>query len=393
MSTPGGPYETGSGDAGRWAPFPVQDWSRMPPAPSDPYANVDPASPPGYVDPTSPPGYVDPTSPPGYVDPTWGPPAGPRSTGPTPPDRRPGWLPLLAVVLVTVLVAGGLLVTSRAGRAAARTAADTYVPADGSVAHLERTTSIGQESTSSAHVVESARQHGALVLSGLDFTLGSKVLGAVGGIDHLDEMAFWRTTGTMIGNLGNSQQHVRVYRVDGPVELVAESGDGGADVYTPALLELPAEVQAGDTWASEGTIGSRHYRSDLRAAAAEPGCLQVTGTIVESTAAGQAGTTREVARTWCDGRGVTVEETVRGDVVTRVQSGPRPATDPTLRTVAEKWAWGDPATWRRRDYDLLSVDLSLGTGSMTGAPSQVPPVITASGLVFRTTNGDDLVAT
>ena len=335
-----------------------------------------------------------------YVDPTWGPPApahpptsAGRPTRPAPIERRPGWLPLVAVIMVTVLVAGGLLVATQIGGATGGTAAAEYLPGDGSATYQQRQTSIGDESTTSSHVTESARQSGALVLAGLDFTLGSKVLGSVGGVDHLDRMQFWRTTSTMIGNLGTSQQHIRVYRVDGPVELVAESSQSGADVYSPALLELPADVRAGDGWSSEGTVGSRRYRSDLRASPAEPGCLRVTGSIVESTSTGTASSTTQVVRTWCEHRGITVEESVRGNVVTELQAGIRPAMDPTLRTVAEDWAWTDPARWRRRDFDLLSADLSLGSGPMTGASAQVAPVITASGLVFRTTNGDDIVAT
>jgi outer membrane protein assembly factor BamB len=360
MSTPGGPSQQGSGDADRWAPFPVQDWSTMPPSGSshDPYA---------------------------HVDPTWGPPA-PRT------DRRPGWLPLLVVIMVTVLVAGGLLAADHSGAATARTAATRFVPSDGSVRYLQRDTTIGAVTTSSRHVQESARQGGALVIGGLDFTLGTAVVGAV-GMGQLDRMAFWRTTETMIGNLGSSQQHIRVYRIDGSVELVAESDQGGADVYSPALVELPEDVSVGDTWSNEGTIGSRRYHSEFRAAAAEPGCLQVSGNVKESTAAGQPGTTRAVAKTWCEGRGVRLEETSRGKLVTRVESAPKPSADPTLRTADEEWVWSDPAAWRRRGFDLMSYDASLGSGMMTGAPGQLPPVVTASGLVFRTTSGDDLVAT
>jgi outer membrane protein assembly factor BamB len=79
--------------------------------------------------------------------------------------------------------------------------------------------------------------------------------------------------------------------------------------------------------------------------------------------------------------------TVRTDTVSP------PAADPTRRTVAEAWTWSDPKRWKRRDFDLMSADASLGSGPMAGAPGAVPPVLTASGLVIRTTSGDDLVAT
>ena len=326
-----------------------------------------------------------------YVDPSWAPPV-----AAPPADRRPGWLPLLAVIMVTVLVAGGLFVNERSGadarRAADADAASRFLPGDGTVGYQQRTTTVGGATTSSKHVQESARQGGALVLAGLDFTLGTAVLKVV-GFDGLDRMSFWRTTGSMLENLGSSQQQVRVYRVDGDIALVAESGPGAADVYTPALVALPARVVAGDTWSSAGSVGARRYRSEFRAAAAESGCLQVDGSIEESSTAGQAAVSRRVSRLWCEGRGIVTEQTTVGQVSTVTETTSPPSPDRTLRTADEQWSWGDPATWRQRDFDLLSADHSLGSGIMTGSASQVPPVVTASGLVFRVTNGDDLVAT
>ncbi len=327
----------------------------------------------------------------GYVDASWGPPE-PTRAGPSRPAQGPRWLPLLALVVVTVLVAGGLFAAEHVGAATGNATALRYVPADGRATYQQRTTTVGDETVSSTFVQESALQSGLQVLGGLDWTLGLKVSGVVGS-DHIDRMRFWRTTGSEIGNLGSSQQNVRVYRVDGAIELIAESDQGGADVYSPALVELPAQVAPGDTWSGEGTVGSRTYRSDFRASAAEPGCLQVSGTVAETSATGQPGTTRDVRKTWCERRAVVLEETVRGEVSVRVDTVSRPAADPTLRTVGEDWAWSDPAHWRRRDFDLMSSDASLGSGPMAGTPGQVPPVLTASGLIIRPTSGDDLVAT
>ena len=326
-----------------------------------------------------------------YVDPSWGPPPSVGRAGSI-PDPRPRWLPLLAVLLVTVLVAGGLFAAEHVGAATSSPEALRYVPVDGRATYQQRTTTVGGETVSSTLVQESAIQTGLQVLGGLDWSLGVKVSGVVGS-EHVERMRFWRTTSSEIGNLGSSQQNVRVYRIDGPVELIAESDQGGADVYSPALVELPAEVAPGDTWSGAGKVGSRGYRSDFRAAAAEPGCLRVTGTVAETTATGRPGTTREVRKTWCERRAVVLEEIVRGEVSVRVDTVSRPAADPTLRTVGEPWSWSDPARWRRRDFDLMSADASLGSGPMAGTPAQVPPVLTASGLIIRTTSGDDLVAT
>ena len=327
-----------------------------------------------------------------YVDASWGPPQPAGPLGPPRNDRGPRWLPLLAVVLVTVLVAGGLFAAEHVGAATGSAPALRYVPGDGRATYQQRTTTVSGQTVTSTLVQESAIQTGLQVLGGLDWTLGLKVSGVVGS-DHVDRMRFWRTTSSEIGNLGSSQQNVRVYRIDGAVELIAESDQGGADVYSPGLVELPAQVAPGDTWSGAGKVGSRGYRSDFRAAAAEPGCLRVSGTVVETTASGQPGTTREVRKTWCERRAVVLEEIVRGDVSIRVDTVSGPAADPTLRTVGEEWSWSDPAQWRRRDYDLMSADASLGSGPMAGTPGQVPSVLTASGLIIRPTSGEDLVAT
>lgn len=370
MSTPGGSQhggwvEPGSGaEPGRWAPFPVQDWSSLPPAEPTPYA---------------------------WVDPSWGPPP-PPGAGSTAAPVGPRWLPTLVVVLVTVLVAGGLVAADRVGASTRVSAATAYVPTDGSAAYQQRSTTVGSETATTTLVQESAWQNGATVIGGLDWTLGVKVVGVLGA-KPFEQTRFWRTTGSEIGNLGSSQQQVRVYRVDDAVELLAESDQGGADVYSPALVELPADVADGAAWSGEGSVGTRRYRSEFRATAAEPGCLDVRGTIAETTATGQPGTSRTVQRTWCERRGVVTEQIVRGGVTVRTDTVAAPAADPTLRTVTEPWTWSDPERWKRRDFDLMSADASLGSGPMAGSPGAVPPVLTASGLVIRTTSGDDLVAT
>ena len=346
MSTPGD----------RWAPFPVQDWSSMPPA--EPWGATAEWSPPA----------------------AWAPPR----------DPRPRWLPLLVVTLVTVLVAGGLFAAERVGGSTTQTTALAYLPTDGAVAYQQRETTIGSATTTQPLVSESARLTGAALLSGLDFTLGSRVL-AVTGADRLDRTRFWRTTTGEIGTVGSGQQLVRVYRTDAAVELIAESGPGGADVYAPALVELPAAVRAGDRWSGEGLLGAGRYRSELRAEPAGD-CLRAVGTLTRSTTAGQVTSVEKMEKTWCPTSGVNQERTVRSRVTTTVRAASRPAADPALRTVTEPWTWGDPVGWKRRDYDLMSTDSSLGSGIMTGAPSQVVPVMTASGLMVRATSSDDLVA-
>ena len=78
-------------------------------------------------------------------------------------------------------------------------------------------------------------------------------------------MRFWRTTSTEIGNLGSSQQNLRVYRIDGRGRADRRVDQGGADVYSPALVELPAHVVPGTPGPARVRWAVRRYRSDLRA--------------------------------------------------------------------------------------------------------------------------------
>jgi hypothetical protein len=146
------------------------------------------------------------------VDPSWGPPRPTGTSDPpgTPaPDRGPRWLPLVAVVLVTVLAAGGMFAAGRVGAATSATAASVYLPADGQAAYQQRSTTVGSETVTSTEVQESAVRTGLQMLGGVDWTLGLKI-SAVVGSDHPDRMRLWRTTGSEIGDLGSSQQDVHV---------------------------------------------------------------------------------------------------------------------------------------------------------------------------------------
>jgi hypothetical protein len=97
------------------------------------------------------------------VDPSWGPPRPTGTSDPpgTPaPDRGPRWLPLVAVVLVTVLAAGGMFAAGRVGAATSATAASVYLPADGQAAYQQRSTTVGSETVTSTEVQESAVRTG-----------------------------------------------------------------------------------------------------------------------------------------------------------------------------------------------------------------------------------------
>ena len=312
-----------------------------------------------------------------------------------PPKRPPRWLPVLVVGLVTALMAGALFAADRGSSMTAPTAASRYLPADGAVSYRVRNTATGRSSVTSKLVEESDRTSGGLVTTGLDYTLGTRVGGVI-GFDQLDRVKLWRTTGTQVSSFGERQQ-IRVYGVDRAVALIADSSAAATDVYSPGLIELPSDVAPGASWSSDGEVGARRYHGELRAESASDGCLQVSGTIEESPKAGSPDNSqpvrkRQVSKLWCPGQGIVSEEVVEGG--TRTTSALAAAgIASAVRTVDDTWAWTDPATWRRRDFGLRSTDPSLGPGTMTGTPALVPAVVTASGLLVRATNGDDLVAT
>ena len=339
-----------SGPAAPWSPYPVQDWSQVETPPSD------------------------------WVDPSWGPPAPPR----------PRWIPYLVVAVVAALMAGGFFVADKAGERSFTTRAQEFVPEDGAVTYAVR--QISGSSAEVPFVTESARFTGVEEFTAIDFTFGTAVLTATGfDIDALNGVPFWRTTTTQIGQPESTQQVVRVYQVDGPITLLGESAPGGARVYRPGLVELPADVTPGASWSGSGTAGKDlTYRSEFRAETGDRGCLQVTGTITY-TPKGRPGSTETVRKGWCPQEGLTREQTTTPQQSSTLSGVRGLQAPPKVRTTSEPVAWGDPRGWKNEQFTSVSIDQNLGQDIMTGAPSGVPPIVTASGLVVRATSSSDLV--
>lgn len=340
MSTPG-PTEP-------WSPYPVQDWQQLPPPSSD------------------------------WVDPGW-----------APPRPKPRWLPYVVIAVVGCLTAGGFFVADRVGERPFSTPAQEFVPEDGAVAYTVQQTG---GATEVPYATESARLTGVEEFTAIDFTFGTALLIGTGfDIESLTGVPFWRTTTTRIGNAESTQQLVRVYQVDGPVTLLGESGPGVAHVYRPGLVELPADVRPGATWSGAGTAGQNlAYRSEFRAEAADRGCLQVTGSVTY-TAKGGTPVRTDVTKSWCPREGITRNESGSGQQNTTASSMRGLESPPAVRTTTEPVTWRDPRAWKNEKFTSLSIDQNFGQGIMTGAPSGVPPIVTASGLVVRATSSSDLV--
>lgn len=323
----------------------------------------------GLADPMRPP---PPPPPSEYVDPAWAPPVDVR--------RRPRWVPYVIVMVVAALVAAGFFVADRVGAQTFASNAQEFVPDDGAVQYSVR--KVGKEDT--PFVTESARFTGPEELTAVDFTFGTALLRALDNdLNKVTGVPFWRTTTTQIGIPESTQQVVRVYRVGGPVELLGESGPGTAHVYSPALVELPADVSPGQSWVSSGSAGAvLDYRSEFRAEAADRGCLRVSGLIIYTAKNGRSSRTETVNRGWCPREGVREDQ---------VGSAARQA-EPPVQTTGEPVVWRDPARWKNQRFTTVSIDQNFGQGMMTGAPSGVPPVVTASGLVVRANSSSDLIA-
>ena len=353
---------------GRWAPFPVQDWSTMP------------AEPPAEA--------------------FWGPPlpstgAGPGPAAPSGPasPTRPWWVPLVVLLCLGLVVGSGTWLARRATEP--RTPALAYVPADGHALWQRLDTTRESVTETRTQVTESARFVGIDGLLSSDGFLTTRVLRQ--DYDDPAGTRLWRTTTTSVDEVGVPSQTTRYHRVRGSVELAGEQApDGTVTAYEPALVELPADVRPGSTWTGTGSAGdTEDYTSTLRAAAGDSGCLEVTGELdLRPKGSGQRGRRVVVERTWCPGQGLVRSSESGGSTNLVGTPVAAPAPGPR-RTTSDPVSWSDPRAWTARTWDTVTVDEAGETKAMYGlARTSVDPVLTGSGLVVRALSApDDLVAT
>ena len=338
-----------------WSPFPVQDWSTLPP---DPLGSV-------------------------AVNPTW--------PAPQPPERS-WWRPLVAYGLVAALVAGAAFVANSVGVAARATAATDYLPSDGAVSYERTDTTRELKTTVGLAVTESARLSGVAGLLSTDSAFSTKMLDETDA--DRDRIQILRTTTTAINDPTATAQTIRFYRVSTGVELMGVSTPSEGYVYSPALVLLPPDVHAGSQWSGAGSAGDAlDYRSELRAEAAAGDCLSVTGEMRYLSKEGQLGRVVTVDQTWCPRDGVVAESRSFADI--RIRSSRTDPPVPTIQTTTNApIVWSAPQRWTTRSMTTISINPAFGQGPMVGSPSAVTPVQTESGLVIRATVGPgDLVAT
>ena len=338
-----------------WSPYPVQDWSTLPP---DPLGSV-------------------------AVNPTW----------PAPkPSQRSWWRPLVAYGLVAALVAGAAFVATSVGVAARVTAAAGYLPSDGAVSYERTDTTRELKTTVGLAVTESARLSGVAGLLSTDSAFATKMLDLA--YADRDRIQILRNTTTAINDPAVTAQTIRFYRVNTDVELIGVSTPSEGYVYSPALVLLPADVRAGSYWSGAGSAGDTlDYRSELRAEAGAGDCLSVTGEVRYLSKEGQLGRVVAVGQTWCPREGVVAESQSFADIRSATSRIDPPA--PSIQsTSSSPILWPSPQRWITRSMSTISINPTFGQGPMVGSPSTVTPVQTESGLVIRATAGrGDLVAT
>ena len=188
----------------------------------------------------------------------------PSSVPPGRTKRVPRYRAAITLALVAALVTGSLAAVAGPVPAGSSLVVSTYVPTDGAVQFARQQTTSAGRSTQALVVTESARISGSAVLSALDWNLATRLIGALGSDrDRIDRSRFWRTITIPADYAPTSHApttaqaaQTRVYTLDDDVALAAESGPGLGFTYLPNLVELPADVRAGQTWRSSGTAGA-----------------------------------------------------------------------------------------------------------------------------------------
>ncbi|MEP6797155.1 MAG: PQQ-binding-like beta-propeller repeat protein [Lapillicoccus sp.] len=228
-------------------------------------------------------------------------------------------LPGVTVAVVALLVTGTIWWGSADLVAAStpQSRAARLVPADGTRQYARD----GQD----VLTTETALFGGPQLAGASPLSVAGAILQARGGA--ISDLHAWRSTTTSSAAVSGSSQVTTLRAVTARgIEQLATYGVVTL-VFTPALLEVPADVHDGSTWTSAGTArpdGSLRYDSTWQAAlvAGRPTCVRVTGTIHFTDKAGAAVSDSDSDQTWCDGLGAATTGAASA-------AGPAPYTGPT----------------------------------------------------------------
>lgn len=319
---------------------------------------------------------------------------GDAPTGDQQVNSVPSARPTVVLALICCLVIGaGLYVADRPAWSAGSSLAgigSRYLPADGSAGFAAADVDGARTTT----FTESARLTTVQANQSVDRPLGIALLQSLGG--RLGS-PIWRTstravpTGTPSTDTGQPSTN-RLYQIGAGVGLLAESDADGIRSYRPALRLLPADPQPGDSWTGSGTVddstaGAVHYTSTFRIDPDRRGCLRTSGRIAIGD------DELRLTQTWCVGAGITAETRRSAGSTMTSRTVPAPDLDPvTAAALTSAWRWRQPTQWWTDTAAVQTVGPGGRTEPIQGAPALIPPVLTATGLLLRTTQqGQDLV--
>lgn len=267
------------------------------------------------------------------------------------PRRARRWPATAGVALTALVIAASTLAMTRDTAPAPRHAAAALLGADGHVELLA-------QGTDRLTTLETADLPGVRALRAGPQSFLSTGYTA----DETNGRHWLRLSRVNRGPSGYLDRADTLYALDatGLVGHVNDNGDRYVS-FRPGLLELPADVHAGSTWQSSGTMFSGKnisvdgsvpyaYAASAQPASSFPGCLTVIGRLTLGTQAIDSSTT------WCPGRGIVAETD---------SDGSRVAVDAFP-------AWADPRATAATTGEAPA--RSLAAASLVTVPSVTLPL-------------------
>ena len=319
-------------------------------------------------------------------------------TGRVPTRRRRR---VVAALAVTAVVGAGTLglVAATDARSSLGGAAAAFVPADGAIAWSAMPGGLAQH--------EQARSPGVAALFALPQSAAQLVIGSYP--ESAQSIPHWVTySGPEAARAGGIPRDVYSLTSDG-IRIVASSGFPTDSVFVPGLLVLPADVEAGAEWTSEGDslwagIGadgaawSAQYAFTAESAArvpedpaleayAEDGCLESVSALTLAPAEGASLVYRQTSL-WCPGAGqVATTGAFEGEAPLTI--GPADAPEVEVQPGTRVPSWQHPESWDAAPVPARWSDPLWGDHAFTATPA-LAPVMVGELLAVADVNSGDL---
>ncbi|HEU4849316.1 MAG TPA: PQQ-binding-like beta-propeller repeat protein [Terrimesophilobacter sp.] len=305
---------------------------------------------------------------------------------------------MAAVVLVTgvsIAIADNQT-TEVLGGAAAK-----YVPADGHLGWV-------LDNLGTLRMSESARTIGFNNILQLPLSAGAAVIEDLGDDARIAQL--WRESASTVSE-GELIQTTELHRLsEEGLTLLAGHGGSVGFAYSPALLELPADVAPGSAWTSAGDAlpgGILTYTADftaseptnselIAASRLDPAdlarCLQADGRSVYRDSTGAPVLEITESDLWCEGLGrVAIAGTVNGEPIVQ---GP-PAEEPTAVEAGSSAAppdWDATGDWQAMEAETRYPDAFFGEQQLAVSLANAPQRTDSGLIVAADQNADDVVA-